>query len=153
MLHGRRPRTHAYLLLIGAPGVVRRLPGNPGVHGDQGDPMYLHHAFGAKVTREGLWVNQRSFPRNVPGGCPLWSRTPLQSFVAWNTTVCLPCSLCAPMCAPPSDLPVFFKTPVGYHRDGFVQRGSPHASIPAWSFIQDQQERCLQTARHYHRIC
>ena len=57
LLHDGRPRTHAYLLFIEEPEVVQRLPGNFGFQGDQGNPIYLHHAFGAKVTLERLWVN------------------------------------------------------------------------------------------------
>ena len=47
------------LVLIQAPGVVQRLPDNPGSQGDQGDPIYPRHAFGAKITPEGLCVKQR----------------------------------------------------------------------------------------------
>ena len=141
MLHGRRPRTHAHLLLIEAPGVVQRLPGNPGFQGDQGDPIYLHHALGAKVTLQGLWVNQRSFPRNVLGDVlcglehhcsPSWPRTPLP--------VCP--AACVHPCAHPLRISQSFsrplllqQSPAGYHIDGFVQRG-PHASLAAWSPIK-----------------
>ena len=66
---------------LSAPAVMQRLPCNPGFQGKQGDPLYLHDAFGAKVTVDGLWVNQRIFRRNVPGGCPVWARKPPRSFV------------------------------------------------------------------------
>ena len=63
------------LILVEAPGVVQRLPGNTGSNVDQGDLIYLHHAFGATATLEGLWENQRTLPRNVLGGNPQWHRT------------------------------------------------------------------------------
>ena len=41
-----------------------------------GDLIYQHQAFGVKGALEGLWMNHRCSPGNVPGGRPLWSRTP-----------------------------------------------------------------------------
>ena len=158
MLHGRRPRTHTYLLLIEAPGVVQRLPSNPGFQGDQGDPIYSHHAVGASFLLTGYGLIRGLFPGTSQGEVlcglehhcsPLWPRTPLP--------VC-PAACVHPCAHPPRTSQSFSRplllqqSPAGYHRDGFVQGGPPHASLPAWSPIQYQQERCLQTAKEHHGI-
>ena len=56
------------LMLIEAPGIVQRLPGNPGNQGDQGIPMYLHHAFGARLPWSGHGCYRGLFPRKTREG-------------------------------------------------------------------------------------
>ena len=56
------------LMLIEAPGIVQRLPGSPGDQGDQGVPIYSHHAIGARLPWSGYGFHRGLFPRKTREG-------------------------------------------------------------------------------------
>ena len=115
------------LILIEAPGIVQRLPGNPGNQGDQGVPIYLHHAFRARLTWSGYGCNRGLFPRKTWKGkswpSQFWSQDHLsfwrcgRAYLEYHLLLSTPQPVCTPCdhpCRPPSLLqdPLFPSSPL-----------------------------------------
>ena len=156
--HGRRPRTPAYLVCIEHLEWCNISPATLNSMATSAISLTCLTHSELRLALKGYGRIRGLFPGTSHGGVlcglerrcsPSWPRTPLPACPA---TCVHPCAY------PPRTSQSFSRhlllqqSPDGYPRDGFVQRGSPHASLPALSPIQYQQERRLQTAKEHQEI-